>query len=339
MVGILAAMLLPIFAHEQSRARQAVCLANIRTIAQAVRMYFCDNDGSLPPMERDPKVLAYFNTRPGGGGMDQWNSDQHPNCHLRATQSNPYRRWPVILDDYLLTRDVWHCPDARLEGGAGFINGATDWVSHLRANEGKWGRFSPDKLCPHSPSFPSGWGGEVTDTLIQNRLAVPNALRDRPASPGMFLQSIAANEMADDKPNYRAEDPSAFIVVADGGAVLGGFCPGTLAYPDLCHLECASAYPVDLSHWQANWENCPWTRECGAIADMKFDVSLRLPYARHYGGVNIGFLDGHAAWWNSEELIAQSPTTANPRRGKLRGLDPWGPTKDNQYDPLIPPLY
>jgi prepilin-type processing-associated H-X9-DG protein len=128
-------------------------------------------------------------------------------------------------------------------------------------------------------------------------------------------------------------------VVADGGAVLGGFCTGTLAYPDLCHLECASAVPIDLAHWQADWEKCPWSQECGAIADMKLDANLRLPYARHHGGVNIGFLDGHAAWWNSEEVVAQSPTTPNPQRGTLRGYDAWGPTKDNPYDPYIPPLY
>ena len=338
-VAVLSALLLPAFAYARAQARQAVCLGNIRSIAQALRMYLADSDGSLPPMERDPKVVAYFNARPGGGGTDQWNPATSPNCHLRATQSNPYLRWPVILDQYLLTREVWRCPDARLEGGASFINGAKDWLGHLHANEGEWGRFAPDHLCPRALSFPAGWGGEVSDTLTQGRLAVPRGERGRAASAGMFLQSVAANEMADDKPDYRMEDPAWFVVVADGGGSLGGFCGGTLAYPDLCHLECASAFPIDLAHWQADWQNCPWSRQCGAIAEMKLDVNMRRSYARHDGGVNIGFLDGHAMWLDSEEVLAQAPTFANPRRGKLRGIEPWGPTKDLPWDESIPPLY
>jgi len=338
-VGVLSALLLPAFSRARSNARMAVCLGNIHTIAQAVRMYLADNDGSLPPMERSQRIIAYFNTRPGGGGTDQWNETKNPTCHLRAGQSNPYLRWPVILDQYLPTRDVWRCPDARLEGGASFINGGHDWVAHLRANEGKWGRYSPGHLCPRSLSFPAGWGGDVTDSLIQGQQAVPRSDRGRPASAGMFIQSVAANEMADDKPDYRLEDSAWFVVVADGGGSLGGFCAGTLAYPDLCHLECASANPSDLSHWQADWENCPWSRRCGAIAEMKLNVNLRRLYARHQGGVNIGFLDGHARWFDSEEVLAQAPTFANPQRGELRGIEPWGPTKDMPWDESIAPLY
>ncbi len=335
----LSVLLLPVFVSARDQTRTAICLGNVRTIAQAIRMYLGDNDGSLPTMECDPKVIAYFNTRPGGGGSDQWNESRNPTCHLRASQSNPYLRWPVILDEYLPTREVWRCPDARLEGGASFINGYEDWVGHLDATKGKWGRHSAGRLCPKALSFPAGWGGEVTDTVMQQRLALPRSDRNKPTSPGMFLQSIAANEMADDKPDYRLEDPAWFMVVADGGGSLGGFCAGTLAYPDLCHLECASATPVDLFHWEADWKNCPWSKQCGAIAAMKSDVSLRRPYARHHGGVNIGFLDGHAAWFDSEQVIAQSPTFANPNRGKFRGYEPWGPTKDMPWDENIPPLY
>ncbi len=69
-VGVLATVLLPVFAHERDRARQAVCLANIRTIAQALRIYVADNDRHFPPREGNRQVLAYFNTHPGGGGKD-----------------------------------------------------------------------------------------------------------------------------------------------------------------------------------------------------------------------------------------------------------------------------
>jgi len=341
--AILSAMLLPLFATSRERARQAVCLANIKMIAEALRMYLADSDGRLPPVEHNPDVLAYFNTHPGGGGRDQWDPDQFPNCH-RAKQSNPYLRWPVVLDSYLLTREVWRCPDARLEGGASFINAERDWLAHLQAHEGEWGRLTVPYVCPRTLSFPAGWGGEVTDTLTQHRMAVPRAERGLQASKGMFLWSIATNEIAVERTPYVADirDPAWFVVVADGGGALDAFCTGTLAYPDLCHLECASDLGHDSAHWQADWESCPWTRQCGATADMKRNPELRKPYARHSGGSNLGFLDGHAKWFNSERIIELSPSWRDPNRGKLRGYMPWGPTYDAPwYDPDdgIIPLY
>jgi prepilin-type processing-associated H-X9-DG protein len=127
------------------------------------------------------------------------------------------------------------------------------------------------------------------------------------------------------------------VICADGGATADNFCTGTLAYPDLCHLECAG--PGD---WEADWENCPWSRACGAIGAMKTDPGLRKPYARHYGGVNIGFLDGHARWMHSEAVIAEAPSHGDRNRGRLRGFGPWGPTSDvdwYDYSDGVPPLY
>ncbi len=335
-VGLMAAMLVPVFAQERERARQAVCLANVRTIAQTLRMYLADHDSRPPPVEYNPEVLGYFNRYPGGGGKDQWDPARSLDCH-RAKQANPYLRWPVILDSYLHTREVWRCPNSVLRDGACFINGGLEWLPHLQAHEGAWGWDTRPWMCP-IPSWPAGWGGQVSDSLAQGRMAIPVGMRDHTVSPGTFLQSIGVNSLAGAEPSAVAiEDPAWYVVCADGGATIDDFCTGTLAYPDLCHLECAG--PGD---WEADWENCPWSKECGATGAMKINPELRKPYARHFGGVNIGFLDGHARWFHSEEVIAESPSEGNPRRGRLRGYGPWGPTKDSPwYDPDdgIPPLY
>ncbi len=57
---------------------------------------------------------------------------------------------------------------------------------------------------------------------------------------------------------------------------------------------------------QADWENCPWTQQCGIADQEKFwgDPSFRSGFTRHLGGINLGFADGHAAWINSEKLIS-----------------------------------
>jgi len=340
LTAILSAMLLPLFATSRERARQAVCLANIKSICRAFRMYMTDHDRKFPPRESDPQVVAYFNTRPGGGDDDMWNPDDpgaSPFCN-RARLANPYLRRPVVLDPYLVTRDVWRCPSARLQGGAAFVNGPAGWVEHLQRYQGKWGMRSEPHLCPGQGSWPRGWGGEVTDSLSQGRVAVPTSSKRKGASPGMFVQSIGITEGQASEPLHNAvEDPKWFVLCADAGATIYDFCTGTLAYPDLCGLECAGP-----GYWEADWEHCPWSRGCGAIGALKVNPELRRPYSRHFGGVNIGFLDGHARWMHSEEVIAEAPSQGDPNRGRLRGFEPRGPTWDAEwYDPAdgIRPLY
>jgi len=82
---------LPALTQRAASARQAVCLANIRSIAQALRMYLDDNNGLLPPSEHNPDALAYFNTRPGGADENQWDPARFSNCY-GSRQSNPYLR-------------------------------------------------------------------------------------------------------------------------------------------------------------------------------------------------------------------------------------------------------
>ena len=51
-IGILAAMLFPVFARARESARKTQCLANVKNIAMAFQMYFTDYD-RLPPGEHD----------------------------------------------------------------------------------------------------------------------------------------------------------------------------------------------------------------------------------------------------------------------------------------------
>ena len=55
--------------------------------------------------------------------------------------------------------------------------------------------------------------------------------------------------------------------------------------------------------------------------------SLRAPYSRHLGGVNLGFLDGHAAWWHSERLIAEFAERAKDGDVNPLGLPMDGPSR------------
>lgn len=49
-IGILAALLFPVFARAREAARQAACISNNRQLATAVMLYVQDNDETLPSM-------------------------------------------------------------------------------------------------------------------------------------------------------------------------------------------------------------------------------------------------------------------------------------------------
>jgi prepilin-type processing-associated H-X9-DG protein len=115
-------------------------------------------------------------------------------------------------------------------------------------------------------------------------------------------------------------------MIGDCGAITYDNNPGTFAYPDICAIECG----VSAWEWH-DWVLCASTAAaCGlynyAPDDGSFiaNPDLRRPYARHLGGVNIGFLDGHATWVNSDAFLAHikdgtwsgvhgdGPITTNP---------------------------
>jgi prepilin-type N-terminal cleavage/methylation domain-containing protein/prepilin-type processing-associated H-X9-DG protein len=316
-IGILAAMVFPVFARARESARKAVCLSNVKNLALAVQMYLADNNDTLPPDEFRQEVIEYFDTCPGGR---TYNTGQLSHCN-RIVQANPYMPWPVILDEYVKNREVWSCPSARMENGAGFIIGyLPDFLSHYKHHEGNWGSLNWDAGGPCYIAWPRGWGGDVTDSITQNRIAVWGT---GVAAQKPFVQSIGTASHYSLK-LVEVEDPANFYVLGDGGAQTAQLTGlGIAAYPDICALECANS----TCGW-VDWVICTWATDCGLYDQAPNDGSflanpeLRKPYARHLGGVNVGFLDGHARWMHSEALLKAMVD------GDMDGLDAWGPNTE-----------
>jgi prepilin-type processing-associated H-X9-DG protein len=193
-------------------------------------------------------------------------------------------------------------------------------LAHLKATEGNWGMGTPGG-GPCYIAWPPGWGGTVTDSVTQQQLAVAGALGE--SAHKAFRQSIGTASHSGMK-MVEVGDPVNFYIVGDGGAQTAYlFGVGICAYPDICALECANS----VFGW-ADWEICTWAADCGLYTLAPNDGSflanpeLRKPYTRHLGGVNCGFLDGHAQWIASEALVRKV------RDGDLEGIFPWGPTSD-----------
>jgi prepilin-type N-terminal cleavage/methylation domain-containing protein/prepilin-type processing-associated H-X9-DG protein len=335
-IGILAAMVFPVFARARESARKAVCLSNVKNVALAVQMYLADNNDTLPPDEHRSEVLSFFEASPGGGDPveegDVW-------C---AGQANPYLRWVVILDEYVKNREVWQCPSAKMTGGAIWIVPGPDWFSYLVDRVGEWG--NPTGGWPPGPcmyAWPPGWGGDVTDSLLQGRTATPETTGLSATANKAFVQSIGTYPHADMK-MAAVEHPTSFVICSDSSTYTDSRPLGQLAYPDICSLDCANEICCgpdwEICAGEASSSACTTCIYLHAPNDGSFlrDPSLRKPYSRHLGGVNVGFLDGHVRWINSEAIIR------SVAEGELEGVSSWGPTSDcgfpNDY-PGVPTIY
>ena len=295
-IGILVAMVFPVFARARESARKAVCLSNVKNIALAIQMYLADNNDTLPPDEHREEVTELSETFCGEGETELF------------AHGNPYLRWPVVLDEYVKNRDVFRCPSARLPGGASVIvpnyyGTRGDWLDAWRIgwaedNAMNW------EIGPCWPGvYPSGWGGVITDSFAQGRMACATGTgagasafehkafeRDYAFNPtGIGLKLAAVN------------DAVKYPIVADGG-FSEEFCWSLLAYPDTCSIGCVEDRTQEYVEY-----NCPDSLFCAVTHEMIEDPAGLDGFGRHLGGTNIGFLDGHAAWYAAKALRNMAP--------------------------------
>jgi len=191
--------------------RKVECISNVKNIAIAAQMYLADWD-AFWPSEHETKAMEYFNSAPGGG-----TPKAPPEVCAHATHANPYLREPVVLDDYIKSRDVWKCPSARAMSGARFIipmGPGGDWVQHYKNHEGDWGKgHTDDSGGPCYPAFPPGWGGAVTDSLAQMQMADTYRHRGDAEWGQAFVTGYGMNSNCRDVYVSAIEDPALFVVV------------------------------------------------------------------------------------------------------------------------------
>jgi len=284
-IAILAAMLFPVFARARESARKIQCLSNVKNIALGMQMYLTDYD-RLPPKEHRSEIVDWF-----GSG-----------CWIDVSMVNPYLQWPVVLDEYIKNRDVWRCPTARLLQKRGILNSyGQDWWTYMLDMGGTslcWG------LGPCATQYPPGWGGSVTDSIKQQSCAIAGSNQGTRGS-GVFEQNIGCPDAREVKTSSM-EDPAKFWVCADVGTSRLVWAATQVAYPDICGMYCATCGP-NYGCYGSPLSDQP---DCLATwhPEVAYDVQARKQYgaARHMGGSNIGFADGHAAWMNSEQILSRS---------------------------------
>ena len=275
-IGILAAMVFPVFARARESARKAVCLSNIKNMALAVNMYLGDNNDTFPPHNTDQAVADYLEM-----------TVNYTPCYKRLDAMNPYLPWPVVLDEYVKNRDVWMCPSARFYMTAGYVipsyyaGGVAGW----------WQQTNGDNQCDGGIVFPPGWGGGVTDSLLQG--SVYNYGTAGTDEVKAFRYAIQPNMYMTGRKFVTIEDPVATLIIIENSMVQmsEAISGASLAYPDVCS-------PAGCMAGEEEWN---------MNLDRRSDETWLKSHTRHLGGSNLGFADGHAKWMSAGDILSKSP--------------------------------
>lgn len=314
-IGILAAMIFPVFARARETARKIQCIANVKNIAMAINMYITDWE-AFPPLEKRDEVI----TKTDAGGPYGWLNGN--NCQRVATMANPYLRYPVILDEYVKSRDLWKCPSAYVQQAPGQIvnddpnlydGGWFGYYIYWADKSGMLGGSNPTNVgtwAPCTGGFPNGWGGIVTDTFMQNLRPNFRQLGKGEMAAKAFVFSIWTNEYSLSKTNLsKVDNPSAWISVADAGPAYSIFRPFSISYVEAC---CPAGSRIEgmAPH---TFSDCPWARDCSIEPGkkaMRANDAYMKKFTRHQGGTNLGFVDGHAKWYMARAILNEMPRPA-----------------------------
>ena len=316
-IGILAAMVFPVFARARESARRVVCLSNVKNIALAINMYLGDYQ-AFPPDFHNPDLEAWFDACCTGA------YGPYQDKTMIGFLSNPYLRWPVVLDEYVKNRDVWRCPSSKWSAVAyriqpeyypgGYIGSFQMAIQDGLVDAPRDG----GTLSGCGPAFPPGWGGDVTDSYLQQRMALGGESGRGGGSRAVEF-GIAANELlrgikesaiddaanlvivGDVNSNYWSVGPSWYAWWKPWSAMKGGMAL-SMAY-DKCAVLCGGS----IATCDIGAETCGFP-DAAAVQRFVTDPSERKKWTRHLGGINVGFADGHAKWYNSEAFLAQVPT-------------------------------
>ena len=101
-IAIIAAILFPVFARAREKARQTVCLSNVKQIGEAVMM-FQDYDETFPFVLDASGNCMFDVTNAGDNG-------KHP-LVPGVTGQEPQFQLVTVVASYVKNANVWYCPN------------------------------------------------------------------------------------------------------------------------------------------------------------------------------------------------------------------------------------
>lgn len=263
-IGILAAILFPVFAQAREQARKASCISNQKQIGMAARMYMDDWEGGLFHhhegwvLDDGTQVETLPPTVDGclGGGLGN---------------SQAEKPWVIFFQPYMKSRQAAFCPSDPTPKSR-FL--ATDLVSYNGGIE------SVDEEPPYNSelAIAEREGLTITSYLL-NSIFTHRSCR-------YALEGVLAG-FATDPTIAGLDDPNVILFSERNSEAMNA--------PD--NNEFGSIGQDDYDTWGGEASLVRW-------GEGKYGDQGWIRYNRHLGGANYIFTDGHAKWlrWSRARL-------------------------------------
>lgn len=265
-IALLAAILFPVFARVRENARKTACLSNLKQLGLAFHQYATDYDMRLPhAWDAQPGTTA------GSGTCNP------PSACVATAQTNDPVVWPAKIEPYVKNRQIFNCPS--IEKARSSCNVAPfygDMVLKWKDGDpvvgplgfGNNGYTGASQVAyGYNASFLGG--GQYVGRLTCQHVM-------RPSATDCYTCGIGAQESS-------ISYPAATILLIDNNWQNRG----------------AGTTPAFIDLLQGfDTANELWCAADGVTYDPydTFD-------ARHLGGINVLFLDGHAKWMKKENAV------------------------------------
>jgi prepilin-type N-terminal cleavage/methylation domain-containing protein/prepilin-type processing-associated H-X9-DG protein len=283
-IAILAAILFPVFAAAREKARQTSCLANVKQIALAMQLYGTDWDYKAPQALAPSPKFVMHNVAELKVMDPNYGGDPNGAYFWAAAPGGASKGWftspRVLFRNYIGNDRLLMCPSDIGRQNPTFADPANSGWKCSTSEMALAGYCSPFPSCGGSMAWISdknffgfveakGW---VTYLAINGDSTFPEDLRD----------SIGSKQPA----TYNAAMPVPTFAVAQWGT--------NWAWSYLFILN-----PVVSIEgpWSPNDQPMGPKKAAGEVISSPSDWCFVVDWAaQHNGGVNCGFLDGHARW-------------------------------------------
>jgi prepilin-type N-terminal cleavage/methylation domain-containing protein/prepilin-type processing-associated H-X9-DG protein len=278
-IAILAAILFPVFAQAREKARQTSCLSNQKQIGLGVMMYVQDYDETYPQ--------AYYyknNTATTNGGA-----------------AGGYVTWTVMTQPYIKNEKLFVCPSDKLGGltpDNPVCNPFTDTVT--LGCEAQVPRLS---YTPNSAIMPRKRGPQDGPNVVA--MAAVEAPADVIALAEFtnFTNCISSNStgQANNELRNKSHRPTNALMLQDGSEYAGQSVADMAKIP----YAVTKAAAEGAKGWGGPSDSGSVTNTAGCrTTAIGSGLHIRwIEPARHSGGSNYVFADGHAKFHRFEATI------------------------------------
>lgn len=271
-IGLLAAIIFPVFAHVRENGRRTVCLSNLHQLGLAMQMYTHDNDDTLPSGSHKggTTTVPLPQDGPGGTGMG-WAGEVYP--YVKATAA-------------------FACPDdAPLSSNNTFYREDVDGIKVSPV--GVPVSYGYNSLLAMAPFFiGSARMGGVEGKI--DRLP-------RPADTVMLFE-ITGDKVDVTQPDEGASQGVMLFSAAGDGRQLGAVVVRPTR-DKLIELLIVQGLFYATGRFPGDQDRPAGNPDAGA------GDQFPNPAGRHSGGSNFLLADGHAKWIRPEKVCAMAGGT------------------------------